>query len=66
MNLKNPMFEDTYNKCREATSKAGGQYLERLGKFDLRTLTKEEWFNFIDTIAHKYEETFKECERIPF
>lgn len=34
----------------------GGEYLDALGKFDLRTLTKEEWSQFLLCIVGGYHD----------
>ena len=43
------------------SGKAGGAYLESIGKTDLAKLTKEEWLNFLTLILEEYESL-----RIPF
>ncbi len=34
--------------------KAGGAYLEKINKFDLTKLTKEEWDKFIEIICTEF------------
>lgn len=37
-------------KAVQTAGNAAGAYLERIGKFDLRTLTEEEWITFCGTV----------------
>lgn len=59
-------FEGTLERCANHTSPIAGQYLEKLGKFDLRELSKEEWLGLIHLIADEYQKEFNKAERIPF
>lgn len=34
---------------------AGGKYLESIGKFDLRTLSQEEWLEFLQRTIGRYK-----------
>ena len=55
---------DTDDIIQNALSSAGfeaGAYLESIGKFDLRSLTKEEWGHFCSVLINTYER-----ESIPF
>jgi len=52
--------DDALAALGEAGREAGA-YLEGLGKFDVTTLTKEEWLRFIATIALAYED-FRQAE----
>lgn len=40
--------------ARETGGVMAGQYLDRLGKHDLRTLTPDEWRTFLHTIFDTY------------
>ena len=38
----------------------GGKYLETINKFDLRTLTKDEWLTFVGLICREFQIRFDE------
>ncbi len=40
---------------RDRAGKAGGAYLESIGKYDLTKLTKEEWDTFVETICAEFD-----------
>lgn len=46
----------------DAAGRMGGEYLDSLGKTDLKTLTKEEWRMFIYCVGKEY--FLREKERI--
>jgi hypothetical protein len=45
----------------QCAGQAGGEYLDSIRKFDLETLSGDEWMVFIQTIIGKYEDM-----KIPF
>lgn len=59
-------FKGTKDRCAAYVSPIAGGYLEKLGKFDLSTLSKDEWLGLIHLIAEEYDKEFKKIERIPF
>ena len=59
---------DEIEAIKEASYDAG-EYLETLGKTDARTMTPDEWMEFMECICVCYAETIKErlhADEIPF
>ena len=52
----------------EAGGKAGGQYLENIGKTDLRDLSKGEWARFLEFVVRGYTDDLRRqaAESVPF
>ena len=40
----------------EDAGRFAGQYLEKIGKTDLATLTRDEWINFLLVVIGKYRD----------
>lgn len=49
----------------EKSGKLGGKYLETIDKFDLRTLTKEEYLGFLVTVIEDYQAWLGESQLQP-
>ena len=46
--------EEAHEIALQSASKNAGEYLEELQKTDLRTLSKEEWFELLNVIQKNY------------
>jgi len=44
----------------------GGEYLEEIGKTDLRTLTPEEWSTFLQVVCSNYHAEHNRSKPCPF
>lgn len=53
--------DDIIENAFTAASFEAGSYLESIGKFDLRTLSKSEWDHFCKVLINTYER-----ESVPF
>lgn len=40
--------------CVEQAGKIGGEYLEHLNRFDLKSLSKLEWIGFLTSLCEEY------------
>lgn len=58
--------QDAMQRATEATSTPAGEYLEKIGKTDLATMTVEEWHGLLSVVVNEYCNAMDALSEVPF